>query len=94
MQEIVKRAKEQELELSQKVVSKILAITEEVVNDVVLAGDDVTILGVKHATRETKATTRVLTMGARAGEEIEVPAKIVPTVKVTPKRKTELTKEI
>lgn len=66
---------------------------EKTVDEVVLSGDNVTVLGVKHSSKEQKGREGIIGFGAKQGETYKTEDKIVPTVKLTPSKKTQLTRE-
>lgn len=77
---------------SQKRTVEILGGIEDFIEDVVFAEDEVTLCGVKIATKETKA--RKGEMENKYGAfKYDVPAKVLPTIKFVKSAKDKLTKE-
>lgn len=93
VQEVTKGVKEKGLKVNQNLVKEVLAVTEEVVEKVVLNDDSVTVLGAKFTSKEQKGRKGVINFGAKAGETYETTDKIVPSVKFTPTKRAQLTRE-
>lgn len=92
VQAISAELKTGEHKLNQEEIRAVLTATEKVVDNAVLAGDNVVVLGVKFASKERKAQEKVMTVGKRAGETYTVAEAMVPTVKLLPSKKEALTK--
>lgn len=76
---------------NQEEIRAVLDATETVVDNAVLAGDSVVVLGVKFASKERKAQEKVMTVGAKVGQAYTIPEATVPTVKFQPAKKEALT---
>lgn len=91
VQAISTELKEKELKITHAEIKAVLEATEKVVDNVILSGDKVNVLGVKFDTKERKATEKVLTVGAKAGQKYTVEGAMVPRVKILPSKKKALT---
>lgn len=92
VQAVTKNLKGQGHKVNQEIVKATILEVENVVDGAVLAGDDVTVLGVKHSSKDVDGKEGVITIGSRAGETYKTEDRIVPTVKLMPSKKTQLTR--
>ena len=92
IQNVVAVAKQNEIKLTQDTASKILDIIEEAIDGVIVANEQVTIMGMKFETKLQKGRTGTINLGNRAGETYSTPDKVVPSVKFIKSKKDALTK--
>ena len=93
IQNVVTIAKENEIKLTKDTASKILDIIEEAIDGVMIADEQVTVMGMKFETKLQKGRTGTINLGSRAGETYSTPDKIVPSVKFVKSKKDSLTKQ-
>lgn len=93
VQVVTKDMKEKGYKVTQETTRAFVDSLEKTVDNAVLSGDDITVLGVKHSSKEQKGREGIITLGARQGESFKTEDRIVPTVKLTPSKKAQLTKE-
>lgn len=91
---IVEILKEREVKASQVLVKEVLEALEETIDAVVEAQDEVTVCGIKIATKEQEAKSGVINFGSRQGETWSTNKMIVPTVKFLDSKKKQLSVEI
>lgn len=91
---IVEVLKEKEVKSSKTLVKETLVALEEVVDNAILAGDEVVVCGTKFASKEVEAKEGVINFGEKQGEKWHTPAMIVPTAKILKSKKDALSKEI
>ena len=92
IQNVVAIAKENEIKLTKDTASKLLDIIEEAIDGVIVADEQVTIMGMKFETKLQKGRTGTINLGNRAGETYSTPDKVVPSVKFIKSKKDALTK--
>ena len=92
IQNFVTIAKENDIKLTRDTASKLLDILEETIDGVLMAQEQVTIMGMKFETKLQKGRTGTIKLGARAGETYSTPDKVVPAVKFTKSKKDALSK--
>ena len=93
VQAVTKDMKEKGHKVTQEITRAFVDSLEKVVDEAVIAGDNVTVLGAKFGSKVQKGREGIITLGARQGESYKTEDKIVPTVKLTPSKKTQLTRE-
>lgn len=91
---IVEVLKEKDVKASQTLVKEVLVALEEVVDAVVEARDEVTVCGIKIATKEVDAKEGIINFGEKQGETWTTPAMVVPTAKFLKSKKDSLSVEI
>lgn len=92
-QAVTKAMKENGHKVTQDTTKAFLDCLENVVDGVVEAGDNVTVLGVKFSSKVQKGREGIITVGSKQGEAYKTEDKIVPTVKFAPSKKAQLTRE-
>lgn len=92
-QAVTKDMKEKGFKVTQETTKAFMDSLEKVVDGVIESGDNVVVMGVKFGSKEQKGREGVITLGARQGETYRTEDKIVPTVKLTPSKKAQLTRE-
>ena len=92
IQNVVTIAKDNNIKLTKDTASKLLDIIEETIDGVIVAQEQVTIMGMKFETKLQKGRTGTINLGSRAGETYSTPDKIVPSVKFVKSKKDSLTR--
>ena len=92
IQNVIAIAKENEIKLTKDTASKVLDIIEEAIDGVIVANEQVTVMGMKFETKLQKGRTGTINLGSRAGETYSTPDKIVPSVKFIKSKKDALAK--
>jgi nucleoid DNA-binding protein len=92
IQNVITIAKDNNIKLNKDTASKLLDIIEETIDGVIVAQDQVTIMGMKFETKLQKGRTGTINLGSRAGETYSTPDKIVPSVKFIKSKKDSLTR--
>lgn len=90
---VVEVAEGRELRLTQVAVKELLDVMEDVIDEVIVAEDEVAIMGYKFTVKDQAARTGVSKMGDEP-VEWSSPARRVPTVNVMKSKKDQLSKEI
>lgn len=92
IQAVTKNMKEKGHKVTQETTRAFVESLENVVDGAIEAGDNVTVLGAKFGSKEQKGREGIITIGARQGESYKTEDRIVPTVKLTPSKKAQLTR--
>lgn len=89
---VVEELKGQEINLSQDLLKTILDVVESKIGEVILSGDEVTIMGTKFASKTQKGRTGTILKGENAGQEWTSKECTIPYAKIMPSKKKELTR--
>ena len=93
VQKVTEDMKLKDMKVTIDITKGFLKSLEKVVDEAILEGDEVSVIGVKFSTKEQEKREGTLVFGSRKGETYTVPAKVVPKVKMLPAKKKALTKE-
>ena len=94
IQNVVALGKENNLKLTQDTANKMLDIVEAAIDDVIVSGEHVTVMGMKFESKVQKGRTGTINIGNRKGETYATSDKIVPSVKFIGSKKESLTREV
>lgn len=90
---VTNELKEKGHKVNQPLVKDMLTAVENAVDGVIANKDEVSVLGVKFATKLQKGKTGIIQLGDRKGQEYTTEDKIVPTVKYLKSKKDSLSVE-
>lgn len=93
VQAVTREMKEQGHKVTQETTKAFIGALEKVVDGVIASDDNVTVMGYKFGSKVQKGREGIITLGSRQGEVYKTEDKIVPSVKVTPSKKAQLTRE-
>lgn len=94
IQNVVALGKENNLKLTQDTANKVLDVVEAAIEDVIVSGEHVTVMGMKFESKVQKGRTGTINIGNRKGEIYTTSDKIVPSVKFIGSKKESLTREV
>ena len=93
IQNVVAIGKENDLKLTQDIANRMLDVVEAAIDDVILSGEHVTVMGMKFDSKVQKGRTGTINIGNRKGETYSTPDRIVPSVKFLGSKKESLSRE-
>ena len=93
IQNVVTIGKENDLKLTQDIANRMLDVVEAAIDDVILSGEHVTVMGMKFDSKVQKGRTGTINIGNRKGETYSTPDRIVPSVKFLGSKKESLSRE-
>lgn len=93
IQNVVTIGKENDLKLTQDIANRMLDVVEAAIDDVILSGEHVTVMGMKFESKVQKGRTGTINIGNRKGETYSTPDRIVPSVKFLGSKKESLSRE-
>lgn len=93
IQNVVALGKENNLKLTQDTANKVLDVVEAAIEDVIVSGEHVTVMGMKFESKVQKGRTGTINIGNRKGETYSTPDRIVPSVKFLGSKKESLSRE-
>ena len=93
IQNVVAIGKENDLKLTQDIANRMLDVVEAAIDDVILSGEHVTVMGMKFESKVQKGRTGTINIGNRKGETYSTPDRIVPSVKFLGSKKESLSRE-
>ena len=93
IQNVVAIGKENDLKLTQDIANRMLDVVEAAIDDVILSGEHVAVMGMKFESKVQKGRTGTINIGNRKGETYSTPDRIVPSVKFLGSKKESLSRE-